>query len=215
MDMPEHNRPRQSFKIILVGDALVGKSSLLQRYLNKGFGAQNCTTGTDLAVKVLTIKDQSVRLHIWHITHMSSKGFEAYFRGADGILVCFDLKYPKTLENLQRWLENLQSSPAFSNVSKDVKMILVGTKSDLRRTKEERTQTETQIDKWCREHNNIPYIETSAKENINVDQAFTLLAQIILEAKPTEQNHYEEQQQPIVDLDRSGNGSGLYQRCYS
>lgn len=177
---------RIQLKLILIGSGGVGKTSLVNRYIHQRF-SQNYmqTLGQDVFSKKLTINNQQVVVQIYDIA--GQERFEsfrpAYFRGADLGLAVFDLTMPGSITDLKNtWLPELSKT-----IEKPFYLSVVGNKSDL---KEQRTVDQAHgkelasfIRKKFSSINVFQYVETSAKENENVDVAFVELVQKYIDSK--------------------------------
>jgi len=155
-------------KILIVGDGGVGKSSLLQQYaLNKFSNAYKATIGADFLTKEVIINDKLVTLQIWDTAgqeRFQSLG-TAFFRGSDCCIIVFDVTVAETFDNLEKWRNEIiihsGKDPA------NFPFVVIGNKIDL----EDRVVTQKRAMDWCK-LNGIPYFECSAKDVINVEQAF-------------------------------------------
>ena len=162
------------FKIVLIGDTGIGKSCILLRFADDSFTDSYITTiGVDFRFRTLTINNKTVKLQIWDTA--GQERFRtitsAYYRGADGIIVCYDCTEPSTFDNIDDWLTEVNR---YAN-EKTCK-ILVGNKCDLesqRRISTERGQRKA-------DDLGIPFLETSAKDAVNVEKVFVLMAQKLL-----------------------------------
>ncbi|MHA1754147.1 MAG: Rab family GTPase [Candidatus Odinarchaeia archaeon] len=166
-----------SIKIIVVGDAAVGKTSLVLNYVQKKFKSDYLPTiGVDIYSKEVSINEKNVKFVVWDIA--GQKGWEvmhrSYYRGAQGALAVFDLTRKKTLKNLESWLNKIDEY-----LGKKIPVIILGNKKDLKVSIE---VDQKDIEKF-REKYNYPYIATSAKTGENVQLAFEDLAKKILKIK--------------------------------
>jgi Ras-related protein Rab-35 len=159
-----------TYKLLVVGESSVGKSSILLRYTNGQFTDNyNYTVGVDFKVKKIIHKNKEVTLQLW-----DTAGQERYrsvtrtfYHRAKGVVVVFDLSNRKTLEAVTRWLMEIQEN------CDEIPRILVGNKCDsLREVKEEEG---AEVAKRF----GLPYMETSAKEDININSTFNKLVEII------------------------------------
>lgn len=182
------------YKIIVIGSVSVGKSNVTSRFCDDMFFPDLVPTlGMDFkyaTCETLDKKPRSVRLQIWdtsgqdHFVTLTT----AFYRNCQGALLCFDLTSRESFEDLDTWFELLQryciTVPP---------IILAGCKLDLVQSKldhqgegivlgSNRQVSKSEGDAWARHHNCLCYIETSAKENINVRQAFQQLSTYIASA---------------------------------
>ncbi len=163
------------YKILLLGDSSVGKSSLMMRFADNYYEENNVSTiGIVSKKKDIIINNQKIILNIFDTSgqeryHSISKN---YIRNSDGIIFVFDLTNGTTFDNIKRWLMNCE------DLIQDFQKIVVGNKLDL----ENREVDKERIEKFCGE-NNLKYFETSARNNINVGRIFKELAKLILDSK--------------------------------
>ncbi|MBD3189237.1 MAG: GTP-binding protein [Candidatus Heimdallarchaeota archaeon] len=174
--------PKKSvYKIVLLGDGAVGKTSIRQQYLGKGFkDGYSMTIGADFCVKRVEFDDLVVTFQIWDLAGQQRFDVvrEVYYRGSSGALLVFDVSTPGSFENLPSWLNELTKN----NYNRIVPIVLIGNKTDLRGTTpclpaEAGQQYANSLTEWTGFE--VPYIETSAKTGENIDKAFRLLSQQI------------------------------------
>jgi small GTP-binding protein len=163
-------------KIVLIGEAEVGKTSLVRQYVDHSFDPKYITTiGTPISkrLELLSLEDDTpvqVCLNIWDI--MGSKKLldqlgEAYFLGVQGALAVFDVTRAETLESLPFWLK------AARKAEPRIPAMVLGNKSDL---SAQRMVTNAEARDFCRRLG-LPYLPTSARTGLNVEAAFRHLAQ--------------------------------------
>ncbi|GLJ18032.1 hypothetical protein SUGI_0318180 [Cryptomeria japonica] len=180
------SRRRCLFKVIVLGDSGVGKTSLLNQYVTKRFSSQyKSTIGADFMTKELQVDDRLVTLQIWDTAgqeRFQSLGV-AFYRGADCCVLVYDVNMLKSFEDLDNWyLEFLnQASPADPD---NFPFFLVGNKIDVDGGNS-RVVSEKKANQWCASKGIMHYFETSAKEDINIDAAFLAIA------KNSVKNHSE------------------------
>ena len=163
------------FKILLLGDSNVGKSSLISRYVDGLWSDVFVPTiGVDFKIKTLEIGNKNIKMQIWDTAGQERfrNIISSYFRGSHGILLIYDITNKNSFNNLQDWLEVIEN-----NANKNVLKILIGNKNDL----EEDRQIKTEEGQSFANRNNMQFIETSAKTNTNVTDAFEALAKIMME----------------------------------
>jgi Ras-related protein Rab-7A len=170
------HRRKILLKVIILGDSNVGKTSLMNQYVHKRFSNQyKATIGADFLTKEIMIDDKLVTLQIWDTAgqeRFQSLGV-AFYRGADSCVLVFDLTDTKSFDNLESWMDEflVHSNP---NNPSTFPFVVLGNKADLATT---RRQVGTQKAKaWCTGKGDIPYFETSAKDALNVEQAFATIA---------------------------------------
>ena len=154
------------FKVLLLGDTDVGKSSLILRYTEETFNSKLVNSiGVDFKMKKKEIDGKIIKVQIWDTAgHERFRSITySYYRGANAIIIVFDITDKKSFLSITEWLKQIEKH-AKENVFK----FLVGNKSDLA---EERKVTFEEAKEYADEHE-LPYIETSAKEGININELF-------------------------------------------
>jgi len=160
-------------KLLLIGDSGVGKSCLLLRFSDDSFTTSFITTiGIDFKIKTIELDGKRIKLQIWDTA--GQERFRtittAYYRGAMGILLVYDVTDEQSFQNIRNWIRNIEQHAA-DNVDK----ILVGNKCDMISEKVvESARGQALADEYS-----IKFFETSAKSNINVVEGFTSIAQDI------------------------------------
>ena len=161
-------------KLLMIGDSGVGKSSLLLRYSNDIFTESFISTiGVDFKIKKLDIGGKKIKLQIWDTS--GQERFQtitkSYYRGANGVIIVYDITNLHTFNNIQKWIGELEI-----NSKDDIKMLIIGNKCDLENL---RVVTKECGEKLA-ETLKIPFIETSTKNSINTDEAFLSITQEML-----------------------------------
>ena len=157
------------FKLILIGDSGVGKTNILNRYINNEFSlASQSTVGVEFGSKIIKKNDKSIKLQIWDTAGQEryKSITTAYYKGSKGALVVYDISRKSTFENVDKWIGELKT-----NGNKDVRIILVGNKADL----EDKRQIQTDEVAKKAEQYNIAFCETSALDGRNIEHAFDCL----------------------------------------
>eukprot|EP00124_Ichthyophonus_hoferi_P002778 Ihof_evm5s205 gene=Ihof_evmTU5s205 len=154
------------FKIVLIGDSGVGKSNLLSRFTRNQFSLETKSTiGVEFATRSIQIEGKTIKAQIWDTAGQERYRAitSAYYRGAVGALLVYDIAKHKTYENVQRWLTELRN-----HADSDIVIMLVGNKSDLKHL---RSVPEEDARTYA-EQEGLRFIETSALEATNVEDAF-------------------------------------------
>ena len=164
------------FKLILIGNSCVGKSSIIQRYIQKTFNDEyTCTIGVDFFMKTLDINDNLIKLQLWDTagTEKFKSITTGYYRGANAAFIVFDLTSRISFDSVSDWIQNYYN---YSNPNSEKNVVLIGNKSDL---KENREISDEEINKFAI-NNNIKYFETSAKNGNNIEECFYYIAEKLM-----------------------------------
>lgn len=154
------------FKVVLIGDSGVGKSNLLSRFTRNEFNLDSKSTiGVEFATKSIKVEAKTVKAQIWDTAGQERYRAitSAYYRGAVGALLVYDISKQVTFENVERWLKELRD-----HAEPNIVIMLVGNKSDLKHKRAVSTETAMAF----AETNNLAFIETSALDATGVDEAF-------------------------------------------
>ncbi|KAG9265703.1 ras-related protein Rab-38 [Astyanax mexicanus] len=169
------------FKVLVIGDLGVGKTSIIKRYVHQIFSQHyRATIGVDFALKVLNWDSQTViRLQLWDIAGQERYGnmTRVYYREAVGALIVFDVTRASTFDAVLKWKDDLDSKVTLSN-GKPVPAVLLANKSD--QLREGVCSQIPKLDTFCKENGFVSWFETSAKENTNIEAAARCLVQHIL-----------------------------------
>mmetsp|Transcript_6346 Transcript_6346/g.10568 ORF Transcript_6346/g.10568 Transcript_6346/m.10568 type:complete len:213 (+) Transcript_6346:83-721(+) len=160
-------------KLLLIGDSGVGKSCLLLRFSDDSFTPSFITTiGIDFKIRTIELDGRRIKLQIWDTA--GQERFRtittAYYRGAMGILLVYDVTDEKSFGNIRNWIRNIEQ-----HATESVNKMLIGNKCDM----VDKKVIETERGQQLADEYSIKFMETSAKNSINVDQAFITLAQDI------------------------------------
>jgi small GTP-binding protein len=183
------------FKVVLIGDTSVGKTNILSKYLTNDFDPDSkATVGVEFGTKNFKIEDNIVKVQIWDTAGQERYRSitNAYYKGAKGSLLVYDITNPKTFESIDRWLSDLKV-----NGDENISVVLLGNKSDL----ESDRKVSTQQGKEKAEFYKLAFLETSALNGNNIDNAFNELITDVYK------NHHDlfEKQAKVVINDRAIN----------
>lgn len=155
------------FKIVLIGDSGVGKSNLLSRFTRDEFNLESKSTiGVEFATKNIQLKNNKIiKAQIWDTAGQERYRAitSAYYRGAVGALLVYDITKNSSFENIEKWLKELRE-----NADANIVILLVGNKSDLDNL---RVINDTDATQFAKKEK-LAFIETSALESTNVELAF-------------------------------------------
>jgi len=183
------HRKKILLKVIILGDSGVGKTSLMNQYVHKRFSNQyKATIGADFLTKEIMIDEKLVTLQIWDTAgqeRFQSLGV-AFYRGADSCVLVHDITDQKSFDNLESWMDEFLVHANPNNQS-TFPFVVLGNKADLAAQKRQVSAQKAKA--WCSSKGDIPYFETSAKEALNVEQAFHTIAKNALAR--------ESQQKPV------------------
>ncbi|CAL8301800.1 unnamed protein product [Merluccius merluccius] len=163
------------FKLLIIGNSSVGKTSFLFRYADDSFtSAFVSTVGIDFKVKTVFRNDKRIKLQIWDTAGQERYRTitTAYYRGAMGFLLMYDITNQESFNAVQDWATQIKTY-SWDNAQ----VILVGNKCDL----EDDRIVPTEDSQRLAEDLGFQFFEASAKDNINVKQVFERLVDIICE----------------------------------
>ena len=168
-----------TFKILLLGNQEVGKTSFIIRFTEDKFNESLLSTiGVDIKNKEIKRKDKNILLKIFDTA--GEEKFRSisknYFASADGILLLYDISNLDSFKSIKEWIENVKENVNLS----DIGLIIVGNKCDL--PEEEKVVNNLMV-KDLEKNLNVKIIEASAKSNINVTESFMLIVDKILDLK--------------------------------
>ncbi|CAF0848842.1 unnamed protein product [Rotaria sordida] len=172
----EEQKQEYTLKIIVIGERATGKTAFIQRYVNNTFaGIYHSTIGTDLAVKKIQYNDHIIDIagdeRFGTMTHL-------FYKDAAGCLIVFDVSKSTTLINgAVKWKIDFDNKVNIDN-NNQVSCLLIGNKCDL--VKDGIVVSETHMTEFCRKHKFIRWYETSARENINIEESILFLVKEIM-----------------------------------
>jgi Ras-related protein Rab-1A len=163
------------FKLLLIGDSGVGKSCLLLRFADDTYTESYISTiGVDFKIRTIELDGKCIKLQIWDTA--GQERFRtitsSYYRGAHGIIIVYDITDQDSYENVKQWLNEIER---YANEKVD--KLLVGNKADL----EDKRKVQADAAKEYASSHDINFLETSAKEKLNVERSFMKIAAQIME----------------------------------
>ncbi|KAM4733445.1 EF-hand calcium-binding domain-containing protein 4B [Anableps anableps] len=172
--------PDRLFKIVLVGNSSVGKTSLLQRFCDDRFHPGTCATvGIDYSVKTITVDNSQVALQLW-----DTAGQERYrsitkqfFRKADGVIVMYDVTAEQSFTAVRQWLTSVKEG-----TGGEIPIMLLGNKTDKETEREVQKEVGERLAKDCQ----MTFFECSACSGANVAESMVYLARILKEQEDQE-----------------------------
>ena len=179
------------FKVLLLGNSNVGKSSLFLRFVDDIWNDTFVPTiGVDFKIKTFEIDSKKIKMQIWDTAGQErfKNIIASYYRGAHGILLLYDVTDKDSFKNLSNWLIEIEK-----NASKNVLKILIGNKSDL---DDKRVITYNQGKEFADTYG-LKFIETSAKKNLNVNEAFETLGRELMIASADKKISNQKQNKKI------------------
>ena len=160
-------------KIMILGESMVGKTSVINRYVSDKFVERYlCTIGIDFQEKVIKKKDKVIKLQIWDTAGQERfrNVAKSYFQSSNGFIIAYSICDKESFNQVKFWLDQINSISEAKT-----KSILIGTKCDLEEREVEEEEGRNLADKI-----GINFLETSSKLNININEAFDILIDEIL-----------------------------------
>ena len=154
------------FKIVLVGDSSVGKTNLFLRYIKNEFDPQTkATIGVEFGTKIIKINNYNIKIQIWDTAGQEryKSITNAYYKGAQGAFLVYDITNKSSFLNIDKWIRDLKN-----NGDEKIVLFLIGNKNDLN---DDRVIDANEGKNKAKE-NKMFFLETSAKNNDNVNKAF-------------------------------------------
>ena len=167
--MADEDNYEMMFKVVLVGDSFVGKTNIMSKYLKDEFHEDSkATVGVEFGSKQFTIEGHSIKAQIWDTAgqerYKSIKS--AYYKGAKGAFVVYDITRKTSFESIDRWVNDLTAA-----ADKKITIVVIGNKCDLEDqrqiTKEQGEEKSAKLE--------VAFLETSALSGENLDKAFELM----------------------------------------
>ncbi|CAL1292039.1 unnamed protein product [Larinioides sclopetarius] len=175
-----------TYKILVLGDSNVGKTCIVHRFCDETYyDTYISTIGIDFKQKIVNLDGMPIKLQIWDTA--GQERFRtlttAYYRGAMGILVMYDVTNMDSFNHLSYWFRNVEE-----NASPDVVKVLVGNKCDSSNLRVVDQDQGRKIAESC----DVPFFECSCKEGINIDEIFMTVARMIREQRERRASKFDE-----------------------
>ncbi|CAD8167635.1 unnamed protein product [Paramecium octaurelia] len=197
------------FKIVLSGDSGVGKSNLLLRFTKNQFNADSKTTiGVEFATRSIITNGKVIKAQIWDTAGQERYRAitAAYYRGAIGAVLVYDITNKQSFEAVEQWIQEVRE-----NADKDIVIMIIGNKSDLKHLRAIRTESGQDLAQMYK----VAFMEASAQDGTNVDQAFIQIIQQIYQNLTKQIQKYDQMshlQSEKLDLETT-NSSNKKQGC--
>ena len=168
-----------TYKVLILGDSSVGKTSLLLRFIDGKYDDSGIASiGMDLKIKFLKHQDRKIQLEIWDTAgqerfHCITKN---YFKGTEGIVILYDITKRETYANVKNWMTSIKETLNM----KDIGVVLCGNKCDC---DDSERNVSYEDGKKIADHYGVDFLETSSKEDINVNQTFITLIEGMMKAE--------------------------------
>lgn len=180
-------------KLLLIGDSGVGKTCLLFRFAEDKFNSAFISTiGIDFKIRTIKVDDKNLKLQIWDTA--GQERFRtittAYYRGAAGIMLVYDVTSERSFENIKNWMRNIDE-----HASDDVEKMIIGNKADKNLPEDTRVISTERGQTLAMEHE-VLFYETSAKDGNNVEDAFVAIARKIKDKMEEKRRQDEELNKP-------------------
>lgn len=193
-------------KIVLIGDSGVGKTSLLQRFAEQFFSDTHITTiGVDFKLRTIQVGNKRVKLQVWDTAGQEKFRVitKTYYRNAAGIIIAYDVTSGDSFVNTKRWIEEVKNNCGDDGVP----IVLVGNKCDSP-NKVVSLEDQENYAKLM----NLKFFETSARDNINVDEVFIELTRLVLARQKRNDDHNTENRGKII-AGHTGNEKAKGKKC--
>lgn len=177
--MNEVQLPQKSLlKVVVLGDAGVGKTSVVKQYVNETFDEHyKPTIGADFLTKDVHLPNRrALKLQLWDTAGQERFRSMAvsFYRGADACVLVYDICDEKSFENLDMWMKEFLQNCGVENEEEDFPFVVLGNKADLTEKKKVSTAS---AEAWCSSKNNVSFFETSALSKKNLNEAFDKIAE--------------------------------------
>ena len=200
-------------KLVMIGDSGVGKTNILSRYINNEFSSiTKATVGVEFFSTIINKNNKLIKLQIWDTAGQEryKSITSAYYKGAKGAFVVYDITKMKTFKNLDKWITELKA-----NGNEDIYIILIGNKLDLEKNREVMTNDV----KRKAEELKVGYFETSALDGSNIEHAFDVIVEEMSKKIPVEDINVKKviNNNKVINIDVNNKGDknkkGIFGCC--
>ena len=198
------------FKLILIGDSCVGKSNILLKYLKNEFDPNSrATVGVEFGTKNIIINNKKIKIQIWDTAGQERYRSitSAYYKGAKGALIVYDITRKCTFDNIDKWISDLKL-----NGDKNICIVILGNKSDL----DDKREVSKGEGIKKSEMYKTAFLETSALNGDNIGKAFDeIIDQIIQNNKSFFEDSNKKEMDKGVNLNDSNKDNDKKKCCIS
>lgn len=164
------------YRLVLIGDSGVGKTAILLRYSDNVYNSSFISTiGIDFRIKTIELQGKRIKLQIWDTAGQEQfhSVASSYYRNAHGIMLIYDITNAQSFIHVTKWVNNISK-----NSPSSIKQLLIGNKCD---TDESKRVIEKDRGSTLAQELDMPFLETSAKMDVNIDAAFELITKLIMD----------------------------------
>jgi len=198
------------FKLLLIGDSGVGKTCVLFRFSEDAFNSTFISTiGIDFKIRTIDLDGKKIKLQIWDTA--GQERFRtittAYYRGAMGIMLVYDITNEKSFDNIRNWIRNIEEHAAT-----DVEKMILGNKCDMN----DKRQVAMERGQQLGAEYGVRFMETSAKTSVNVEESFISLARDIkkkMDKKLENPNANGDGAKIKITTDSKPKKPGMFSKC--
>jgi len=197
-------------KVVLLGDSGVGKTALMKQYCEKRFDKPyQATIGADFLQKDMLVGDKAITMQIWDTA--GQERFKSlvckFYRGSDACILVYDVTSKQSFERLKFWMDEFVQHADIKD-PKRFPFLIVGNKNDLHG---QRKVSEREVKAWCKNNGDLSFIQTSAKVNHNVEEAFVKVVQLAVEIQSDFEDIYNTDMPDVMlsreDLPKEASGA--------
>lgn len=194
--MSKHKSYDYLFKIVFAGSSCAGKSSIIKRFTEYSFDEIHLSTvGIDFRLKTIICNDKTIKLQIWDTAGQERFRtiISSYYRGAHAIVIVYDVTDRESFASINYWIAEVKKY-----TDDDIPILLIGNKIDLDTSNyQTRKITEIEAKKYANSHRCM-FVETSAKDNTNIDECFTKIVSTLIDKQISDNSDSDYIYNPFV-----------------